>query len=289
MHLLRRFIPLVFAFAALAAPAASSAQISVGLSITLAPPALPVYVQPALPAPGYIWTPGYWSYGPDGYYWVPGTWVEPPAVGLLWTPGYWGWAGGIYAWHAGYWGPHVGFYGGINYGFGYTGVGFAGGLWDHGVFTYNRAVNNVTITNVTVFNRAVVVPPGAGRVSFNGGTGGTRAQPTPGELAAARERHVAATPLQAQHEHAAAGNRALLASVNHNRPPIAATSRPGEFQGAGVVAARPAGARQPPSGAPARTAVRPAGEAARPAEQRGRPAERNERPEERGEHPERQQ
>jgi WXXGXW repeat (2 copies) len=48
-------------------------------------------VQPEIPAPGYIWTPGYWAYGTDGYYWVPGTWVQPPAVGLLWTPGYWGW------------------------------------------------------------------------------------------------------------------------------------------------------------------------------------------------------
>ena len=30
---------------------------------------------------------------------------------------------------AGYWGPHVGYYGGVNYGFGYMGVGFAGGAW----------------------------------------------------------------------------------------------------------------------------------------------------------------
>ena len=48
--------------------------------------------------------------------------VEPPAVGLLWTPGYWGFNNGIYAFNRGYWGPHVGFYGGINYGFGYTQV-----------------------------------------------------------------------------------------------------------------------------------------------------------------------
>ena len=54
---------------------------------------------------------------------------SPPRAGVLWTPGYWGFAGGVYAWHAGYWGPHVGFYGGINYGFGYGGVGFVGGEW----------------------------------------------------------------------------------------------------------------------------------------------------------------
>src|SRR5580692_12257982 len=119
MRASRFILPMLLATTALAAPTASFAQISigVGLSVNIAPPALPVYVQPAIPAPGYIWTPGYWAWGPGGYYWVPGTWVRPPAVGLLWTPGYWGWAGGAYLWHVGYWGPHVGFYGGINYGF----------------------------------------------------------------------------------------------------------------------------------------------------------------------------
>ena len=62
--------------------------------------------------------------GDAGYYWVPGVWVHHRELACLWTPGYWGFAGGLYAWHAGYWGPHVGFYGGVNYGFGYSGVGF---------------------------------------------------------------------------------------------------------------------------------------------------------------------
>src|ERR1700737_4121180 len=100
--------------AALAGASTSSAQIV--LSITIAPPELPVYVQPAIPAPGYIWTPGYWAYGDDGYYWVPGTWVEPPTVGVLWTPGYWGWREGVYVFNDGSWGPPVGFYGGGNFG-----------------------------------------------------------------------------------------------------------------------------------------------------------------------------
>eukprot|EP01035_Chromulina_nebulosa_P063498 gene63498-86848_t len=122
-------------------PVVAMAQI-IGINITIAPPELPVYEQPAIPAPGYIWTPGYWAYGPDGYYWVPGTWVEPPQVGLLWTPGYWGWHGGYYGWNAGYWGSHVGFYGGVDYGYGYGGDGYAGGRWNNGVFAYNRTVNN---------------------------------------------------------------------------------------------------------------------------------------------------
>ena len=54
-----------------------------------------------------------------------------------------GWRDDFYLWQSGYWGPHVGFYGGINYGFGYTGIGYQGGYWDRGVFSYNRAVNNV--------------------------------------------------------------------------------------------------------------------------------------------------
>ena len=53
-----------------------------------------------------------------------------PESGFLWTPAYWGWEGGHYRFYNGYWGPHVGFYGGINYGFGYGGVGFAGGYWN---------------------------------------------------------------------------------------------------------------------------------------------------------------
>src|SRR5580704_14022778 len=88
-------------FFSLTSPA--SAQIAVGISVHVAPPALPVYVQPPCPTEGYIWTPGYWAYRDSDYYWVPGVWVAPPRVGLLWTPAYWGFAGGVYGFHAGYW------------------------------------------------------------------------------------------------------------------------------------------------------------------------------------------
>ena len=134
MRIFRPFLRLLMFFVLSLAPAAflapaALAQIAVGISVHVGPPALPVYAQPPCPGDGYLWTPGYWAYGPVGYYWVPGVWVTPPRVGVLWTPGYWGFAGGLYGWHAGYWGPHVGFYGGINYGFGYGGVGFFGGEW----------------------------------------------------------------------------------------------------------------------------------------------------------------
>lgn len=130
----------------LAIPAASLAQF--GVAITIAPPTLPIYAQPMAPADGYLWTPGYWAYGEEGYFWVPGKWVMAPEVGFLWTPGYWGWGGNAYAWNVGYWGTNVGFYGGVNYGFGYGGVGYQGGYWRNGGFYYNRSVNNVNVTNI---------------------------------------------------------------------------------------------------------------------------------------------
>jgi WXXGXW repeat (2 copies) len=246
MRPFRFLLPLWLGLAVLAAPAASSAQVVVGVSIRVAPPPLPVYVQPPIPAAGYLWMPGYWAYGPAGYYWVPGTWVEPPAVGLLWTPGYWGWSNGLYVWHAGYWGPHIGFYGGVNYGFGYIGTGFVGGFWAHGVFNYNRAFANVGGVHVVTYNKTVVV--NRVNISFNGGPHGLHARPTPQQEAFAREGHHGPTPLQEQHEHAAAGNHALLASVNHGRPAIAASRHPGVFEGHEVVAAH--GANPPGHGGP---------------------------------------
>src|SRR5271170_7194302 len=196
-------------------PSPAAAQIAVGISVHVGPPAIPVYVQPACPTEGYLWTPGYWSYGDAGYYWVPGVWVSPPRAGVLWTPGYWGFAGGVYGWHGGYWGPHVGFYGGVNYGFGYGGVGFAGGEWRGGHFAYNTAVVNV---NTAVNNRA----------SFNGGPGGTSATPTAEERAAANEPHVQPTSEQMSHEHTASMDKSNFASVNHGRPANPAMSKVGE-------------------------------------------------------------
>lgn len=208
----------------------ASAQIVVGISVHVAPPALPVYVQPPCPTEGYLWTPGYWAYGDAGYYWVPGVWVAPPSPGLLWTPGYWGFEGGVYGFHAGYWGPHVGFYGGVNYGFGYGGVGFVGGEWRGGHFAYNTAVLsvNTAVIHNTFVDRTVVVNANAGaRASFNG-PGGTVAVASAQERAAASERHFQPTSEQTTHEHTASMDRSNFASENHGRPANPAMSRVGE-------------------------------------------------------------
>ncbi|HZQ93771.1 MAG TPA: hypothetical protein VFA67_02100 [Candidatus Sulfotelmatobacter sp.] len=221
--------------------AASFGQVAVGISVRIGPPPLPVYAQPICPGPGYLWTPGYWAWDDDdGYYWVPGTWVMAP-VGMFWTPGYWGWGGGVYIWHAGYWGPHVGFYGGINYGYGYTGVGFYGGEWRGDRFYYNRSVTNVSVTNVTnVYNRTVVVNNET-RVSYNGGNGGVRMRPTPQQEAWARENHRPELSVQREHERAAMQNRQNFARENHGRPAVAATARAADFSRHAVVPARAAG------------------------------------------------
>ena len=207
-------------------PGHALAQISV--SITLAPPALPVYEQPALVEDGGIWAPGYWAYGPDGYFWVPGGWVQPPQVGLLWTPGYWGWGDGGYSWNEGYWGPTVGFYGGIAYGFGYSGQGYTGGHWQGGDFYYNTAVSHVDAADVhNVYSRTVVNDTTINRVSYNGGTGGVAARPTAAEQAAARVPHQPATVVQMQHRQVASLDKRALAPPNSRAAPATiAAARP---------------------------------------------------------------
>ena len=231
---------LLLAVILLSFSASSFAQIAVGISVRIGPPALPVYAQPICPAPGYIWTPGYWAWNDDdGYYWVPGTWVVAP-VGMLWTPGYWGWSNGFYLWHGGYWGPHIGFYGGINYGYGYNGVGFYGGEWRGRNFYYNRSVTNVYNKTVIVNNRTV------NNVSYNGGTGGVRAEPTREQRVAERDHHTPPLQMQMQQQHLASQNKENFARVNQGKPAIAATARAGEFSSHSAIPARAAGAAYHP-------------------------------------------
>ncbi|MGA6960732.1 MAG: hypothetical protein WBY38_15050, partial [Candidatus Acidiferrales bacterium] len=242
MRTLRSIRYFLLALVILAIPATAHAQFSA--SITVAPPELVVYSQPICPQEGYLWTPGYWGYGDEGYFWVPGTWVEPPTVGYLWTPGYWGWGNGGYAWNGGYWGTEVGFYGGVNYGYGYGGSGYEGGYWRNNQFSYNTYVNNVGGEHFrNTYNKTVVINR-TNYVSYNGGTGGINARPTAAQETFAHAHHTAPTSAQSGQREVASKNREMLASVNHGRPAIAATSKPGEFTGKGVVAAR---------GAPAET------------------------------------
>jgi hypothetical protein len=213
--------------AALALPvmAISTPQAHAGvfISVGFAPPVLPVYVQPAIPGDGYIWTPGYWAYGDAGYYWVPGVWVLAPRPGYLWTPPYWGYEGGFYGFHPGYWGLHVGYYGGINYGFGYGGIGFFGGEWRGGGFFYNSAVvnfgggyhpRNVYVDREVVIHNTII---NNNHVAFNG-PGGINRQPSPDEARFSGEAHLQPTGAQTQHEGFAARDRTQYAAFNGGRP-----------------------------------------------------------------------
>lgn len=208
----------------------SKAQVSVSITVGTPPPPLRVYDLPEPPADGYIWQPGYWAYdNADGYYWVPGMWVAPPNPGLYWTPAYWGFVGGRYGFHAGYWGPSVGFYGGINYGYGYGGHGYYGGRWENNRFSYNTAVVRVnkTVIHNTYVNRTVVVNNNDHR-SFNGGKGGVQARPRPQEQAAMKQRHVAPTAAQVSHQETAHKDRASFAKPNERPSPAAKTAATGK-------------------------------------------------------------
>lgn len=224
--MIRRFASSSLFVLSLLVPLTAPAQISI--SIGIAPPPLPVYHQPPPPADGYLWTPGYWAWNQvdAGYYWVPGTWVLAPRPGYLWTPGYWSFAGGGYRWQRGYWGPRVGFYGGIAYGFGYTGYGYHGGRWERGVFHYNTAVNNVNTTVVRNVYRTEVVNNtyNVRRVSYNGGAG-VKAEATAEERQASQARGVDPTPNQVEHERKALKAPTQKASGNAGVPRVVATTK----------------------------------------------------------------
>ena len=201
-----------------------NAQINV--SITVAPPALMTYHQPVCPGDGYMWIPGYWAYNPEsGYYWVSGYWSLPPNPGLLWTPGYWGFVGGSYMWHAGYWGAHIGFYGGINYGFGYFGSGYNGGMWRGNTFVYNTAVTNVnrTVIHNTYVDNHYTVINNNNHYSFNG-RGGVQARPTAMERQYAGEQHfhentqqrMVSHSMMANNERHTAFNSVAMVRYNNN-------------------------------------------------------------------------
>ncbi len=206
------------------------------------PPPLPVYEQPPAPEPDDLWTPGYWNYAAAGYFWVPGVWVAAPYRGALWTPGYWGAYRGRYGYHPGFWGQHIGFYGGIAYGFGYFGSGYRGGYWNGDHFNYNRAVTNVDVAKIhNVYNRTEIVNGmtvndaasnryvnnvAVNRASYNGGRGGIQVRPAPAEVAALRTPRIAPMRTQMAVEERAAADRRQFYAANGGRPALPVAPRP---------------------------------------------------------------
>lgn len=136
----------------------------------------------------------------------------------------------------------------MNYGFGYAGVGFAGGYWSGGSFYYNRSVANIGNTAIigNVYNKTVVVN-NTTNVSYNGGNGGLKAQPTAQELQAAHEHHISATNDQLAHQKLASENKSLRASVCKGKPPIAAVTRVADYSPKSTFAAKGATGFKPAS------------------------------------------
>ncbi|MDR3722966.1 MAG: YXWGXW repeat-containing protein [Terracidiphilus sp.] len=228
-------------------PASSFA--GVFISVGFAPPILPVYDVPPCPEPGWIWTPGYWAYGPDGYYWVAGAWVPTPYEGALWTPGYWGWSSGQYIWHTGYWGNHVGYYGGINYGGGYFGIGFAGGEWRGRDFFYNTEVYRVGPGVRYQFRdrgyRDHAYVDRDRHIGFSGGPGGIRHEMDARERMAEHDRHVGATNFQMSHENHFRDDRSSYFRNNNGRPSQMGMERPSGWNAGGQQHGQPQNQQRP--------------------------------------------
>ena len=231
--------PRILAALALAActltTASLHAQMGVSVNVETSrvpPPPLPEYEQPEAPGDGYIWTPGYWSWDDQqqDYFWVPGTWVMPPAEGLLWTPGYWAYDNDAYTWNEGYWSQDVGFYGGVDYGFGYSGTGYDGGYWNGSQFFYNTTVNRVDLRFVrNVYTRPVDhgwFNHGGPRIAFNGGPGGINLRPSHNEIETLRNHHIYATGPQRSQWDSARRDRSQFNGFNHGTPPATATTQP---------------------------------------------------------------
>jgi len=140
-----------------------------------------------------------------------------PEPGWMWSPGYWAY--------------HVGYYGGVNYGFGYMGIGFVGGMWRGHDFVYNTAIMRVdqgrihnTYIDRNIVERNTIVNDR--HVSFSGGRDGIHHDPMPEERLAERDQHVAVSSYQAQHESAARSDRNSYFKNNNGRPSSLAVARP---------------------------------------------------------------
>ena len=145
--------------------------------------------------------------------------------GLPATGGYYG---NRYRFHRGFWGLYIGFYGGVNYGYGYFGTGYRGGYWNGPHFFYNSSVTRVNVTRITnVYNRTVIVNNvSVNRISYNGGRGGLQARPQPAEIAAMRAPRTPPMSAQLQVQREAAQNRAQFYNQNRGRPAVVAAPRP---------------------------------------------------------------
>lgn len=82
---------------------APPASAQVGFSITVGTPPPPPRFEPVPPPrPGFVWAPGYWSWGGQRYVWVPGTWYRA-RPGYVYVRPRWVHERGRWVYHASRW------------------------------------------------------------------------------------------------------------------------------------------------------------------------------------------
>ena len=86
--------------AAVEAPVTPPAGGDVVVSEAPPPPRTEIIV--AAPGPGYVWTPGYWSWH-GRWIWVGGRYVLRPHPHAVWLPGHWAHRGRGHVWIEGRW------------------------------------------------------------------------------------------------------------------------------------------------------------------------------------------
>ena len=135
----------------------------------------------------------------------------------------------------GYWGPTVGFYGGVNYGYGYTGNGYWGGRWNGNTFNYNTAVTrvNTNVVHNTYVNNSVTNQLNANRASFNGPNGVNAQETAAQKAAAANAKKIPPTSQQLARQQAASKDQNLRASVNKGKPNADAINSFNKSEGVG--------------------------------------------------------
>ena len=229
---------------------------------TSRPHRCPSMSSPRPPRPTISGPPATGTGVPAGYYWI----LAPGVRSLLrrpLDPRLLGLCHNRLGFHRGFWGPHIGFYGGINYGFGYTGVGYHGGYWRGNNFYYNRSVNRVN-TNITTSTTA---PSSSTTSTASPTTAAEAASPTDhgqprSKPCAAREPRPC--PLRSSTSAKQHKNRQQFYNVNRGRPAMVAAPRP--------IAAQPGFTHPNPGNRPGQPDVRP-GQEVRPGqpETRARP------------------
>ena len=134
-----------FLLVAIPAPTPPQFSVSVGATIGAPPPPLPVYAQPPLRRRTTSGTPATGA-GERSVLLGSGNLVAGASARPVLDAGVLASLARRLRLEPSYWGSSVGFYGGVNYGFGYYGTGFVAGVWAGNNFRYNTAVANVNRT-----------------------------------------------------------------------------------------------------------------------------------------------